>query len=50
MLSGMWVGDLEDNHCEEQGYSVEDSMFIVSIWTEINGLDHPKDCIYGWST
>jgi hypothetical protein len=46
----MWAGDLDDNRCEEQSYCSEDLMFIIFISIEINGLDHPKDCIYGWST
>jgi len=50
MLFGMWVGDLDDNRYKEQSYYSEDLMFIIFMATQINGLDHPKDCIYGWST
>ena len=40
MLSGMWVGDLEDSCYEEQSYCSEDLMFIIFKSTEFNGLDH----------
>jgi hypothetical protein len=38
MSSGMWAGDPEDNCSEEHSDCWGNLMFIIFIWTEINGL------------